>query len=123
MDVGSSDFSDWTGISKVKNNIATVNNRDTISYSYSNCNRIYFPGIMRNYYGDAADWTEYTGLAFEVYIEEESMTELTAILKVDSLDYKELNPVSTAKIRIVGQGWHSVYIPWDMFDIDAGNCC
>jgi hypothetical protein len=119
--IGSKDFSDWDGISKVKNNTASVNVGDTISYSYSNQNRIYFPNIGRNYYGDAADWTPYTGVSFEIFIKAESVTEISAIFKVDSLDYDEENPVSTATIRLVGKGWHSVFIPWEMFDIDAGQ--
>ncbi|MFB9057309.1 hypothetical protein ACFFU9_11225 [Mariniflexile ostreae] len=102
--IGNSDFSDWTGVSKVKKNEAIVKNKDTISYTYSNQNRVYFPGIMRDYFGDAADWTPYSGLSFEVYVKNESTTAVTALLKVDSLDYKELKPISTAKIQFSGQG-------------------
>ncbi len=119
--IGSNDFSDWSGIAKVKKNVATVNGGDSISYTYSNQNRVYFPGISRPFNGDAADWTKYSGIAFEICIDTELPTEVSAILKVDSLDYSELNPVSIAKIRLTGKGWHSVYIPWDMFDIDLGQ--
>ncbi|MFC1760542.1 hypothetical protein ACFL6U_00495 [Planctomycetota bacterium] len=119
--IGQADFSDWAGIATVKKEVATVKNGQTASFTYSNCDRVYFPGIKRDYYGDAANWVPYRGLAFEVYLNEDSTTEVTATLKVDPKDYDECNPVSTAKIRIVGKGWHSVYIPWEMFDIDAGQ--
>lgn len=119
--IGTDDFSDWSGVSKVKNNVAIIQNSDTVSYTYSNCNRIYFPGIKREYFGDAADWSEYNGLAFDVYLKAESVNEITAVLKVDYKDNKELNPISTANVRLLGKSWHSVYIPWDMFDIDAGQ--
>ncbi|MEI6865312.1 hypothetical protein [Flavicella sp.] len=119
--VGSKYFSDWKGISKVKRDIAIVNKGDTISYTYSNQNRIYFPGIKRPFKGDSADWTQFNGLTFDVYLNSMSSSQVSVILKVDELDSKELNPVSIAKIRLSGKGWHSLYIPWGMFDIDLGQ--
>ncbi|WP_152541780.1 hypothetical protein [Saccharicrinis fermentans] len=119
--IGKVDFSDWNGIAKVKNNCASMPNGDTISYTYANQNRTYFPNIGRNYYGDAADWTPYSGVCFDIYLKSDARTDVCAIFKVDSLDYDEQNPVSTAKIRLNGNGWHSVYIPWEMFEVDAGQ--
>ncbi|MGJ8654423.1 MAG: COG1470 family protein [Opitutaceae bacterium] len=119
--IGKPDFSDWTGHDTVENGSAVVDNGQTVSYTYSDQDRIYYPGIMRNYYGDAADWTNYTGLSFEVYLEKDSVAQISAVLKVDPKDYDECNPVSTANISVAGQGWQTVYIPWEMFDIDAGQ--
>lgn len=119
--VGNPDCSDWSGISKISNEAAFVSDGQTMGYTYSNQNRIYYPGILRNYYGDSADWTNYTGLAFEVYLENESDNEITAALKVDPKDYDECNPISTAKVSLSGQGWKEVFIPWEMFDIDTGQ--
>ena len=119
--VGNPNCSDWSGISSGNNETASVSNGQTLTYTYSDQNRIYYPGILRNYYGDSADWTDYTGIAFDVYLENESDTEITAVLKVDPKDYDECNPVSTAKLSLSGQGWKEVYIPWEMFDIDAGQ--
>ncbi|MDF7823639.1 alginate lyase family protein [Pontiellaceae bacterium B12227] len=121
MPVGRPDFSDWKGVATVADNTATLSAGKTASYTYSNQNRIYFPGIKRDYYGDSADWTDYTGLSFEVYLENESVAEIAAVLKVDPKDANECNPVSTANIRLTGLGWLDVYIPWEMFDIDAGQ--
>ncbi|WP_141675478.1 COG1470 family protein [Formosa haliotis] len=119
--IGSADFSDWKGLSKVTKDVATVAAKDTISYTYSNQNRIYFPGISRPFLGDAADWTNYKGVAFDVYFEKETVAQIQATFKVDSLDYGDLNPISKAHVEIVGKGWQSVYIPWDVFDVDLGQ--
>lgn len=119
--VGSPDLSDWSGTVKVTDGTAVLNNVETATYTYSDQERIYYPGILRNYYGDSADWSDYTGLSFKLFVENESVTEISAALKVDPKDYDECNPVSTAKVRIAGQGWQDVYIPWEMFDIDAGQ--
>lgn len=121
QNIGKADFSDWEGIAKVNENVATIKKSDTISYTYSNQNRVYFPGIRRPFSGDAADWTPFKGIAFDIYINSKSATQISVLLKVDSLDYSELNPVSTANIRMLGKGWHSLYIPWDMFDVDLGQ--
>ncbi|UXP32611.1 alginate lyase family protein [Reichenbachiella agarivorans] len=119
--VGANDFTDWSGASKVKNGEALIANGTAISYTYADQNRIYFPGISRPFHGDAADWTKYSGLVFDVYLHKETTAQISAVLKVDTLDYEDLNPVSTAQVRLVGKGWHTVYIPWDLFDIDAGQ--
>ncbi|KXX71285.1 hypothetical protein [Flammeovirga sp. SJP92] len=119
--IGKEDFSDWKGAQKVKKNVATLSNTDTLSYTYSNQNRIYFPGIHRPFYGDASDWTKYKGITFDIFLASDTPTEVTSIIKVDSLDYSELNPVSTAKIRLARKGWNSVFIPWNMFNIDIGQ--
>ncbi len=121
MDVGRADFSDWSGLEKVKGESAVVNRGEPAVYTYSNQNRIYFPKISRNYYGDSADWSEYTGLAFDVYLKKASTAVVRAVLKVDPKDANECNPVSTAQLRVAGKGWCRVYIPWEMFDIDAGQ--
>ena len=119
--IGSTDFSDWTVTDLSEDHSAIVGNAETMSYSYADQSRIYYPGILRNYFGDSADWTHYTGLSFEVYLEKDAVTEISAVLKVDPKDYDECNPVSTANIRVSGQGWQEIYIPWEMFDIDAGQ--
>ena len=66
LNVGNPDFSDWSGIVQVENNTATVKDGERIAFTYSDQDRIYFPNISRNYYGDAANWVPYSGLAFEV---------------------------------------------------------
>ena len=119
-DVGSSDLSDWTGIEKVRRGSARLEPGEPAVYTYSNQNRVYFPGIQRDYFGDAADWSEFTGLSFEVDLGGDA-AEIQAVLKVDPKDANECNPVSTATIHTSGKGWQSVYIPWDLFDIDAGQ--
>ncbi len=121
--IGAKDFSDWQGMAKVTENTATLEGGGTLSYTYSNQNRIYFPGISRPFNGDAADWTRFSGLAFEIYLQSEDVTEVTIILKVDEHDYNELNPISSAKIVLPGNRWHTVYLPWDRFDVALGQRC
>ncbi|MDQ8182933.1 hypothetical protein [Pelagicoccus sp. SDUM812005] len=119
--IGAADFSDWSGVQKVENESANVPPSTVLSYTYSQQNRVYYPGIKRDYWGDSADWTPYSGIAFELYSPSNDSTEATVVMKVDPQDYNESNPVSTAKVRIAGQGWRSVYVPWELFDIDAGQ--
>ncbi|MEN8661026.1 MAG: hypothetical protein ABF330_00875, partial [Lentimonas sp.] len=118
--VGSSDFSDWSGISTSTESSAVIQSGQSISYTYADQNRIY-PGLMRDFYGDSADWYDYAGIAFEIYLEKESSAQLSVAMKVDPQDFTNLNPVSTATLQINGQGWQQVYIPWNLFDIDEGQ--
>ncbi|BDD02039.1 hypothetical protein [Persicobacter psychrovividus] len=119
--VGAIDFSDWKGIASVQKKSAVISGGDTLSYTYHDQNRVYFPGISRPFHGDAADFTPYAGVRFDLFLKEDQPTDVTVTLKVDSLDYSELNPISTAQIRIKNKGWNTVFVPWDLFDIDLGQ--
>ncbi|WP_372798779.1 hypothetical protein, partial [Pontiella sp.] len=121
MEVGDPGLSNWTAVQLDEQGGASLTRGVPAVYTYSDQDRIYYPGIKRDYFGDSADWTDYTGLAFELYLENDSATEITAVLKVDPKDANECHPVSTAHIRVAGQGWFEVYIPWEMFDLDAGQ--
>ncbi|VGO16550.1 hypothetical protein PDESU_05141 [Pontiella desulfatans] len=120
MDVGRSDLSDWTGVSTVGKNEAGVESGKPVSYTYQNQNRVY-PGLMRDFYGDAADWYGYAGLSFELFLDKPSTAEVTATFKADPVDHMELNPASTATVLVTGQGWKTVYLPWDLFDVNAAQ--
>ena len=121
LPVGLSDASDWEGPAETVDGAAAVPSGGTITYTYSDQNRVYYPGIKRDYHGDSADWSEHAGIAFEVYSESPDPTDINVVFKVDPEDEHELNPVSTAKVRVSGEGWHSVYVPWNLFDIDHGQ--
>lgn len=118
--VGSADFSDWINASNVKKGALIVNSGDAVVYEYSDCNRVYM-GLMRDYYGDAADWSDYAGVQFQVYTQKEGTTSLDLEIHVDSLDYNELKILSKASISISGSGWQTVFVPWDMFDLAMGQ--
>ncbi|WP_372807731.1 hypothetical protein [Pontiella sp.] len=120
MDVGRPDLSDWSGISGAATNEAEFGSGEPIAYVYHNQNRVY-PGLMRNFYGDSADWYDYAGLSFELFLEEPTTAEVIAAIKTDPLDHMELNPVSTAKALVAGAGWKTVYLPWSLFDVNIGQ--
>ena len=120
MDVGNPGLSDWAGVSESVDGGAVIRSGKPVSYTYKNQNRVY-PGLMRDFYGDAADWYGYAGISFEVFLEKPSTAEVTATFKADPLDHMELNPASTAKALVAGQGWKRVYLPWDLFDVNAAQ--
>ncbi len=120
LQVGNSDFSDWKGISKAGDDAGELKSGRPVSYVYSNQNRVY-PTLKREFVGDAADWYGYAGLSFEIFLEKPSTAEVTAAFKADPADHMELNPVSTAKSLVTGEGWKTVYLPWDLFDVNIGQ--
>ncbi|MDF7799287.1 alginate lyase family protein [Pontiellaceae bacterium B1224] len=118
--VGAPDFSDWSGISNVRNNEAELTSGKPIRYTYSGQNRVY-PNLKREFKGDAADWYDYAGLSFEVFLAKPSTAEIVTTFKADPLDHMELNPASTAKALVSGEGWQTVYLSWDLFDVNIGQ--
>ncbi len=119
VSVGAQDFSDWSGIENVQNKIATFKTDKAISYRYPN-GEYYYKGF-KAIYGNAADWSQYAGVRFDIYLKKESSAALHVLFKVAEEDADELNPVSDANIQVVGAGWHSVYIPWDLFNLVEGQ--
>jgi hypothetical protein len=119
--VGTENFSDWDGIGIVeaKNNIASFKSGDVISYRYPD-GETHYKGF-RAIYGNASDWSTYAGVSFDVFLKKESSVALNVSFKVDEVDADRMNPVSKATLQIVGQGWQSVYIPWEVFDIAEGQ--
>ncbi|MDW7691192.1 alginate lyase family protein [Flammeovirgaceae bacterium SG7u.111] len=117
--IGKADFSDWEGISKVKKGEASFKSDQAISYRYPDGEHTYkgFKAI----YGHASDWSKYAGLAFDIYLKNESTASLEVTFKVAEQDADAVNPVSTAKLQIAGAGWQSVYIPWELFDLAEGH--
>lgn len=117
--IGKTDFSDWTGILKVKNNVGVFSNGETISYRYPDGERSYKG--FKEIYGHASDWSIYAGVAFDIYLKTASSVSIEVTFKVDESDADLLNPFSTAKLQISGKGWQSVYIPWELFDLAEGQ--
>ncbi len=119
--VGQGDLADWQGVARVEDGGAVAEEGGVLAYSYANQQRVYFPGIKRDYFGDSADWSEYQGVALEIHSASDSPSDIHVTLKVDPQDANETHPVSTAVVRIAGAGWHEVYVPWAMFELDAGQ--
>lgn len=119
VDVGSIDFSDWYGISKVSRNVGTIKSENPISYRYPDADRTYKG--FREYFTHASDWSQYAGLSFDIYQKVESSAEVVISLKVDEEDTEDLNPVSTAKVQLLGKGWQTIFVPWNLLDVSEGQ--
>ncbi len=118
--VGKSDLSEWVGVSELKKGVATIESGDSISFTYENMNRRY-SGLLRPFEGDAADWYDYAGISFELFLEKAAPTEVSVTFNTDPVDHMELNPSSTAQVLLNDVGWQSVYLPWDLFDLNVGQ--
>lgn len=116
--VGEEDLSDWSGISKVTKGVAVFDSDRVIYYRYPDGERSYKG--FKKIYGHASDWSGYAGLAFDVYFKHESSASIELAFEVDESDTGILNPVSKAEVQVIGHGWQSVYIPWEVFDLSEG---
>jgi hypothetical protein len=119
LSIGSADFSDWSGISKVKRNEATFDSGSNISYTYPDGERWYHG--FKQYFGHACDWSKHAGVAFEIFLKKEASAEIVCSFSVDARDADLLRPLSTATVQVSGKGWIPVYIPWELFDVYEGQ--
>ncbi|MEI6891544.1 MAG: alginate lyase family protein [Pontiella sp.] len=117
--VGAADFSDWSGFSKVRKNEAQFKSGASVSYTYP-AGEHYFHGFKK-YYGHACDWSKQAGVGFDIYLKKESTVVINFSFAVDEVDADLLRPLSQATVHVAGKGWQSVYIPWELFDLSAGQ--
>ena len=69
----------------------------------------------------AAEWQNFYGVQFEVKLPDAREVELTAtILRAQRNPNVTENPVRST-VRITGQGWHTVTLPWSAFDFEQAN--
>lgn len=117
--IGKTNFSDWSGIEKVKNEVATIKSGAVLSYQYPKA-KSYSKGF-RDYYANACDWSIYKGLTFDVFQKKESETEIEISFFVDDSNTRKMQGVSKAKIQLIGKGWQQVFVPWELFDLVKGQ--
>jgi hypothetical protein len=68
----------------------------------------------------AAEWQKFYGVQFEVNLPDVREVELTAsILRFQRTESLEA-PVN-ATVRVSGQGWHTITLPWAAFDFEQAN--
>ncbi len=118
VSVGKQDFSDWTGIEKVKNKVALFKADQEISYSYP-VSKNWSKGYRDYYHG--SDWSVYEGLAFEVYLKNESAAQVDIAFNVAEENTRKLQKESNATVQLYGKGWQKVYVPWKMFNLPDGQ--
>lgn len=114
-EIGHSDFSDWTGITKVKDHVATIQSGEVISYRYPDGEKS--AKGFRVIYGNASDWSHYEGLSFDIFLKSTSSASIDIALKVPHEESGNLNSVSSVTLATTGKGWQTVYVPWNMFDL------
>ncbi|MDF7799286.1 hypothetical protein P4C99_07405 [Pontiellaceae bacterium B1224] len=118
-DIGSPDFSDWSGIAEVNDDEISLKSGEPISYRYPDGEFKYIG--FREYYEYASDWSIYAGLSFEVFLEKESTVDLIVSATLTESDANRLSGINTARIPITGKGWKTVYVPWELFDVSEGQ--
>lgn len=117
--IGDATFKDWKGIAETKNGIASILLNNTISYRYPD-GKQYHIGF-RNIREDVSDWSQFSGLEFEIFLKEEKTVQLDISLKVPENDTKQLIAETHSKASVTGKGWHTVYITWNSLEINEAQ--
>ena len=82
--IGSPTFKDWKGAKNTKSDQASVAFNQTLSFTYPDAKR-YAKGF-RKINNDVADWSEFEGIQFEVFIDEDQTVQFDITLKVPDID-------------------------------------
>ena len=117
--VGSPNLTDWKGITSVKNGIGIIPMNQTIIYRYPDGKSIHkgFREIDEN----VSDWSQYSGLRFEICLENNQTVEADVCLKVPENLVQRLNPETHARTRVTGAGWHTIFLSWSNFPINEAQ--
>lgn len=119
VSIGDPTFKDWKGITKLKSGIATIFSNQGISYVYPD-GKSYNKGfrVIRE---DVSDWSQYSGLKFEVFLKDGNAVALNITLKVPEKDTKNLIPATHIQTNVTGKGWHTVYLDWNTLEINEAQ--
>jgi len=117
--IGDSNFKDWTGIVSTKKREVVANVNQPISYRYPDGKR-YNIGF-RGYREDVSDWSQFSGLRFEVFLKDDKTVEFDICLKIPESDVKAYIAETHGRTSVVGKGWHTVYLSWDALEIKEGQ--
>ncbi|BDD02052.1 alginate lyase family protein [Persicobacter psychrovividus] len=116
--VGSNDFEDWSGFTKVKKQVGYFESGTDISYSYPEGEN-WSKGYRDYYHGE--DWSQYEGFVFDLYQKEGSSAVIDLTFKVAEENIRKLQLENKATVTLHGKGWQQVFIPWKAFDLPEGQ--
>lgn len=119
MSVGDADFKDWKGFSSLTKGTAVLSYNNTLSYRYPDGKR-YHTGF-RNIKEDVSDWSQFSGLEFEIFLQEEKTVQLDINFKVSEKDNKSLMGETHSSNTVTGKGWHTVYLTWNSLEINQAQ--
>jgi hypothetical protein len=119
IDVGNKDFSNWSGITKIKDNVASFQSGTVISYRYPDAEKTYKG--FREYYAYASDWSTFAGISFDLFLKAESNAKIDVSFQVAEQDTGKLLPRAFTTLQVTGSGWKTIFIPWDHFNIPLGQ--
>lgn len=117
--VGDKALKDWKGFSALKAGTATLPINHTINYRYPE-GKQYSIGF-RNFRDDVSDWSQFSGLEFEIFLKEEKTVQVDISLKVPEKDTKNLIGETHARTSITGKGWHTIYLTWASLEINEAQ--
>lgn len=112
--VGEPSLKDWKGFTNTKSNEGTAALNSTISYRYPD-GKTYNKGF-RTINADVSDWSQYSGLRFDVFSKNNETIEFRIALNVREKDSAALPQQTIARTSISGKGWHTVYLDWNTLE-------
>ncbi|HEU5103252.1 MAG TPA: hypothetical protein VFU22_29730, partial [Roseiflexaceae bacterium] len=112
--LGGARLEGWTGVDHTDDGAALRLPGDT-SFRLPDGSRGWYKHGLRIEHDGNADWRDFYGLRFEVYLEAESAIQLEATVT-------SAQPESvTASVTIAGAGWHTVTLPWSAFAFEQAR--
>ncbi|MFR9649314.1 MAG: hypothetical protein SNJ33_01125 [Rikenellaceae bacterium] len=119
--VGSLDFADWSGVKGSRDGVVTLSmdeGRTAINYIYPQGENS-AKGFKEFYHG--SDWSRYSGVALDIFLKSEGVTELELTFGVALENMRTLEPTASAKVSVAAAGWNRVYVPWSRFSLRGGQ--
>jgi hypothetical protein len=117
--IGDLNYKDWKGLVSSKNGISVANFNQPVSYRYPDGKR-YSKGF-RTIREDVSDWSQFTGLRFDVFLKDDKTVSFDVCLKIPDGDVNTYIAETHARTSVVGKGWHTIFLSWDVLEIKEGQ--
>lgn len=94
-----------------------------ISYVHPDGKRGWHRQGLKKIHDGSGDWHDAFGVRFEVMVPVGRAAEIEATLKTPAPDFarQEFIPSTRASVRVSGDGWRTVTLPWSAFDFNKSQ--
>ena len=122
VELGGGTFAGWTGIQAKEHGVADWNVEGSASFKYPQGPMGWYRQGFRDLNDGSADWRNFYGVQLDAQVPRGRVLELQACLVIPPMPSRQkFVPESHAALRVSGDGWQQVALPWAGFDFEKGR--
>jgi hypothetical protein len=120
LSLGGANWENWTGVNPQPDGSVTVAANAPAAFHYPDGSRGFYKHGFRNFNDGTRDWHDYWGVQFQAKHTRAGEVELVVGISPATRGGSE-SPARTATVRVNGDEWHTINLPWSAFHFAQEN--